>query len=34
MVPWWAALLFFIGGYVFGMLIAALLIGEKRDDWP
>lgn len=34
MLPWWVALLFMIGGAVFGMLIAAVLIAEERDDRP
>lgn len=34
MLPWWAALLLFIGGAVFGMFIATILIAEERDDRP
>ena len=39
MLPWWVALLFMIGGAVFGMLIAAVLIAAvliagERDDRP
>ena len=34
MIPWWTLVIGILGGYAFGMLVAAILMANERDDVP
>ena len=34
MIPWWVCVIAFMGGSMFGFLIAAVLSANERDERP